>query len=342
MKPTILVTGGNGFLGSSLVRELKSSSQFPEANLKVFDLHDHTDHTSVEYFQGDIRDSGRVDEAVKGCDIVIHSAAVVDWGTRSPEEVMAINYNGTKRVLSACKKYGVKVMVFTSTLDAVYTGEPLVDVDESTPYPEKPHNAYCKSKSMAEQLVMDANNGSLKTAVIRPADVWGEGDPYHIGSLIDMAKSGFYVRLGNGKSRCQHVYVGNVANAHLQLARTLLDGNTQAEGSVYFITDPGSHNFFTFFDRIVVDSGYRIWPKNLWIPYGIAHLMASVSEGVAYLWRPIKHYHPKFSRFAVDYTCTDFTFTSEKAQREFAYIPKYGLEESIIRTVEYYRSERSD
>ena len=115
MKPTILVTGGNGFLGSSLVRELKSSSQFPEANLRVFDLHDHTDHTSVEYFQGDIRDSSRVDEAVKGCDIVIHSAAVVDWGTRSPEEVMAINYNGTKRVISACKKYGVKVMVFTST-----------------------------------------------------------------------------------------------------------------------------------------------------------------------------------------------------------------------------------
>jgi nucleoside-diphosphate-sugar epimerase len=157
-----------------------------------------------------------------------------------------------------------------------------------------------------------------------------------------MAKSGFYVRLGNGTSRCQHVYVGNVASAHLQLAKSLLDGNPAAEGGVYFITDPGSHNFFTFFDRIVVDSGYRIWPKNLWIPYGIAHLMASVSEGIAYLWRPIKHYHPKFSRFAVDYTCTDFTFTSQKAQREFAYIPKYGLEESIIRTVEFYRASRTE
>jgi nucleoside-diphosphate-sugar epimerase len=289
--------------------------------------------------QGDVRITDDVERAVHGMDIVIHSAAVVDWGTRLPEEVMAVNYSGTKRIIAACKKFGIRAIVFTSTLDAVYTGKPLVDVDESLPYPEKPHNAYCKSKSMAEQLVIEANNSTLKTAIIRPADVWGEGDPYHIGSLVDMAKSGFYVRLGNGTARCQHVYVGNVASAHLQLASSLLMPQPESDGKVYFITDPGSHNFFSFFDRIIEEAGYKLKPKNFWLPYGLAHFLASISEGVAYLLRPVKHYHPKFSRFAVDYTCTDFTFTSDRAIQDFDYEQKYELEEAIDRTVQHLKSQ---
>ncbi len=227
-------------------------------------------------------------------------------------------------------------MVSTSTVDAVFTGKPLRDINESVAYPERYSNMYGQSKSEAEQLVLRSNSPNLKTAAIRPADIWGGGDPYHLKAFFNMAESGFYVRLGDGEAKCQHVYVGNCAHAHVLITKALLEGNTKAEGEVYFITDGAAENFFIFFDRIVLACGYKIWPGNLWLPKWLAYGLGAISELVSVLWRPIKYYNPSLSRFAVNYTCTDLTFTSEKANTDFGYKNKYDLEESVKRTVEFY------
>jgi len=213
-------------------------------------------------------------------------------------------------------------------------------VDGGHPYPEKHSTAYCESKFLAEKEVLAANSRDFKTAVLRPADIYGEGDPYHIGSLTDMAKGGFYVRLGNGSTLSQHVYVGNIAHAHLQLSKALLNGNSAPAGNCYFITDGPGSNFFTFFDSIVEASGYRIRPKNIWLPRGLAYTIGSLSEMIAILVRPLKYYNPKFSRFAVKYTCTDYTFTSNKAKRDFGFEPFYSGEEAFNRTVKYWANKR--
>ena len=186
-------------------------------------------------------------------------------------------------------------------------------------------------------LVRESNGTSLKTCSLRPSDIYGENDPYHIGSLLNMAKGGFYIRLGNGKSKSQHTYVGNIAYAHILAAKALMDGNTVVCGNAYLITDGPGTNFFHFFDRIVEGSGYKIWPKNLWLPRPLAMFIGAVSEGIAILVRPVKKYQPKMSRFAVIYTCTDFTFNSEKARKDFGFIPKYIEEEAFKRTVDFYR-----
>jgi sterol-4alpha-carboxylate 3-dehydrogenase (decarboxylating) len=188
--------------------------------------------------------------------------------------------------------------------------------------------------------VKNANGGNLKTCILRPADIYGEGDPYHIGSLIDMAKNGFYVRLGNGKSICQHVYVHNIAHAHILAARALVDNNKLVEGNIYFITDGPGKNFFKFYDQVVLGAGYRIWPKNLWLPRWLSYFIASIFEFFARLIRPIVKINPKFSRFAVLYTCSDFTFSTDKARRDFNYIRKFSEEEAIARTIEYYKKLR--
>jgi nucleoside-diphosphate-sugar epimerase len=62
-----------------------------------------------------------------------------------------------------------------------------------------------------------------------------------------------------------------------------------------------------------------------------------LSEFIAFILRPIKHYNPKFSRFAVVYTCTDFTFSSDRAKKDFGFEPKYSVEEAIERTAEHYK-----
>jgi nucleoside-diphosphate-sugar epimerase len=152
-----------------------------------------------------------------------------------------------------------------------------------------------------------------------------------------MAKGGFYVRLGNGKSVCQHVYVGNMAHALLLASAALLEGNNKVDGQAYFITDGPPSNFFSFFDRFVEGAGYRIWPKNLWLPRWFAYGLGSISEFIAVLLRPVKKYSPKMSRFAVTYTCTSYTFTADKAKKDFGFIPKYSSEEAFEKTIAYFR-----
>ena len=222
-------------------------------------------------------------------------------------------------------------------MNRVISGKHLVNIDESQGYPEKHPNMYCKSKFLAEKLVMEENSEELMTCVLRPSDIYGENDPYHIQPLINMAKNGFYIRIGDGTAKSQHVYVRNIAWAHILAAKALTQNNQTICGNAYFITDAPGSNFFKFFDQIVIQAGYKIWPKNLWLPRWLAYIMGSVSEFIAIVMRPIKYYNPKLSRFAVMYTCTEFTFNSEKAKQDFGFMPKYTINEAIKNTVGYFK-----
>jgi nucleoside-diphosphate-sugar epimerase len=339
--PRILVTGGSGFLGKAIVSEfLHQASPLGPELLRIFDVSPYTGPADprIEYIRGDVRDAKLLSEACHGIDIVIHSAAIVDWGTKPEEEIYAVNTGGTENTIKACLEQKVGILVYTSSLDAIFGGKPLTDIDETIPYPPSHPTSYCRSKHRSELLVTEAGNKGIKTCILRPADIWGELDPYHIGSLIAMAKGGFYVRLGDGTTKSQHVYVGNMAWAHLLAARALWEGNENVAGSIYFITDSPPSNFFKFFDPIVEGAGYRIWPGNFWIPRHIAYAMGFLSEMTAKMVSPFKKYTPKLSRFAVTYTCGDFTFNTDKAQREFGFIPKYSPEEAFRRTMSAYKN----
>jgi nucleoside-diphosphate-sugar epimerase len=339
----ILLTGGSGFIGKAIVAELidPGSPLKPEL-IRIFDLDEYHGPMDprMELVRGDVRNYHQVSEVCRNIDLVIHSAAIVDWGIKPEEEIFSVNVEGTNNIIKACKEQKVKFLVFTSSLDAVFSGKPLVDIDESILYPEKHSTSYCTSKYLAEKLVLSGSGDDLKACIIRPSDVYGEGDPYHIGSLLEMAKNGFYIRLGNGKSRCQHVYLGNIAYAHILAAHALLANNNAIAGNAYFITDGPGSNFFSFYDRIIEEAGYRIWPKNLWLPKGFAMILGVLSETLAILLRPIKKVTPKMSRFAVTYTCTDFTFNSEKARKDFGFVPKYSTEEAFEKTVQDYKEEK--
>ena len=158
-----------------------------------------------------------------------------------------------------------------------------------------------------------------------------------MNALIGMAKTGFYTKIGNGKSKAQHVFVGNMAHAHVVALKEMMNGNTRLLGEAYLITDAPGHNFFTFFDKIVLKAGYRIWPRNFWIPYGVAYTLGAITEFIALLARPFVKFNPGLSRFAVNYTCTDFTFNSKRAEEHFGFKPKYTEEEAIEITAKYYR-----
>ncbi|MDX2430020.1 MAG: hypothetical protein QNK35_03740, partial [Bacteroides sp.] len=91
-------------------------------------------------------------------------------------------------------------------------------------------------------------------------------------------------------------------------------------------------------DSIVEGIGYKIRPKNLWLPRWFAYSLGCISESIAFILRPIRKYSPKMSRFAVVYTCTDYTFSSDKARKDFNFVPKYSSTVAFDRTVDYFKN----
>ncbi len=341
--PKILITGGAGFLGTRIVQELLCDETILETeNIVVLDCQDFIgiQDPRIEFIKGDIRNYSLLEKSCQDIDIIIHCAAIIDWGTRTREEVLSVNLGGTKNVIKACKQFGIQSLVFTSSLDAVFSGKSLIDINEQQAYPDTYHTVYCESKVLGELEVLNASSSNLNTCILRPSDIYGEADPYHMDALIEMANQGFYVRLGDGSSKCQHVYVGNMAHAHVLAAKALWEKNKKVYQQIYLITDGQGENFFKFFDQIVIGAGYKVFPKNLWIPYWLAYCMGAISEFFALIWRPIKHYNPKFSRFAVVYTCQNFTFSSKKAITELHFKPKYNRKQAMKNTIQYYSKQK--
>lgn len=335
----VLVTGGAGFLGHALVAELLRSDDpvLGPVEVRSFDVRAAPPRDGVQAIVGDVRDPVALRAAFQGVDVVIHAASMVDWGLVDDATLRTVNVDGTRNVIEACRAAGVPALVHTSSLDAIDDGKPVIDGDESLPYPPSFPNVYSETKATSEQLVLAANDGTLRTTVVRPCGLYGERDPYHLGQVLRMAASMPLVRIGDGRARAQHVYVGNTAHGHLIAARSLL-GDGVAAGRVYFVTDHPAENFFDFLEPVVTGVGYRVRPWSLAIPHRIAWSLGALTEAIAWGIRPIHTWRPGLSRYAVDWVCKDCTFTSARIRDELGYTPRYAHDEAMARTIAWFRA----
>ncbi len=126
-----LVTGGGGFLGGAIATRLRARGD----EVRSFSRGKYADLESlgVEHIQGDLADSEAVSEAVRGSDVVFHVGAKAGvWGPYA--DYFATNVTGTENVITACRREGVRTLVYTSTPSVVFGAEDLEGVDESVPY----------------------------------------------------------------------------------------------------------------------------------------------------------------------------------------------------------------
>lgn len=353
----VTVTGGAGFLGRAVVRALLGEdrpSPFGVREVRVFDLEPGPaeEHQGVRVvpIEGSVCDAAALRRACQGADAVLHLAALVDWGVRPAEEVCAVNLGGTENTLAACLAEGVPALVHLSSEDAVHDGGPISDGDESLPYPTRFPNAYCQSKADGERLVRGAQGRRLArpgpegqtrlaTAVIRPTSIWGPGDPYHLESIIAMARRMPLTRMGNGRARMQGIYVDNAAHLVLITAQALLGSREGVGGEVFYTTDFPARNFFDFFEPVLTALGLRLLPWRLAVPEPVAYGLGVVNEALAATLRPIVRLTPRLSRYGVRFICQDHTYLTDKAARLLGYAPVVTEPEAFARTIAYYRGQ---
>jgi len=314
-------------LGYEIVRQLLDRGK----EVRVLDLEPLADGRP-QSMVGDIRDPRAVEQACKGMDVVIQTAAAV-WNGRSPRSLYdKVNVAGNRLVIDTCLRLGVPRLVYTSSMDVVVDGrKPIVDGDESLPYPARmPRDAYSRSKIVTEQMVLAANGPRLGTCVLRPVGMYGPRDKYHLGNIIGMARKGVSLRLGDGSARFSHAYSENVAHAHV-LAAERLEPGSPVSGQCYFICDHyPAENLFDFMEPFLRALDLPVPRRS--IPYRLAYALAAVAEVAA----P----HSNFNRFAVIQTCVDHTFVDAKAARELGYRPIVSRDEAFRRSVRWLRDPR--
>lgn len=177
----ILVTGADGFIGSHLTEELVLRGY----NVRAFvfynsfnswgwlDYADEKIKKNIEIFSGDIRDPHGVKTAMKGCDAVLHLAALIaiPYSYHSPNVYVDTNVKGTLNILQAAREGGVKKIIHTSTSE-VYGTAKTVPIKED--HPLQPQSPYSASKIAADQIALSFYYSfDTPVTILRPFNTYG-------------------------------------------------------------------------------------------------------------------------------------------------------------------------
>lgn len=318
-----LVTGGGGFLGGVIVRQLLARGD--EVRSLARGAYPALESMGVEVLRGDLSDPQSVARAVAGCDVVFHVAAKAGvWGSRASFE--QANIEGTRNVIAACRAHGVSKLVYTSTPSVVSAGGDVEGVDETAPYPEHFQAEYPRTKAIAEKLVLEANGPELSTVALRPHLIWGPGDTQFIPRLVARAKAGRLRLVGDGRSLVDVIYVDNAAEAHL-LAADRLAPDSPIAGRAYFLSQGEPVAVADMINGLLGAAGLP--PVTKRIPPGVAHALGAMLE---FFYGALKiQAEPPMTRFLAKQLSTAHWFDISAARRDLGYQPRVSTEEGLRR-----------
>ncbi|MDG1668700.1 MAG: NAD-dependent epimerase/dehydratase family protein [Opitutae bacterium] len=321
----ILVTGGGGFVGGYIVERLlargyavRSIGRSPQPELVA---------KGVEVVCGDLTDATAVSAACEGVNTVFHVAARAGvWG--SWESFYRPNVIGTRNVLSACRKWQVKRLVYTSTPSVVFNGDSIRGGDESLPYGKNWLCHYAETKALAEQEALAANSEKLQVVALRPHLIFGPGDPHLLPRVVESVKVGRLRIVGDGSAKVDVSYVGNVADAHLDAFDALERG--KGAGQAYFISQGEPVDLWPWLNSILEGLGQP--PLTQKIPLPLAYGIGALCEGA---WKVLRRRtDPPITRFVAVELAKDHYFDINKAQHELGYRPRVSMNEALKLTIQ--------
>lgn len=322
----ILVTGGTGFTGKALVRRLLDQGHQVVAldykeGLKTQELRDW----GAEVILGSVTDREVVRRAMQGVELVHHVAAAFREMNVPDTYYYDVNVNGTRNVLEAAVAEGVRKVIYCSTC-GVHGNIDHPPGGEDAPI--QPADYYQRTKFEAEPVVRQFFERGLKTVILRPAAIYGPGDPERFFLIFKRVAKGTFPMFGNGKTLYHPLYIDNLIDAFL-----LAMGEGKGEGEAYLIADEEYLGIEDLVRRVgkalhvdVKVPHYPVWPV-----VAAGHVCEKVC-------RPFGITPPLFPR-RVDWYRQNRAFKIDKAKRDLGYRPQVGIDEGLRRTAEWYKRE---
>ncbi|BBX95389.1 3-beta-hydroxysteroid dehydrogenase [Mycobacterium lacus] len=333
----VLVTGGSGFVGANLVTTLLDRGH----QVRSFDRAPSPlpQHPKLEVLQGDITDAAVCAAAVDGIDTIFHTAAIIELmgGASVTDEYRqrsyAVNVEGTKNLVRAGQKAGVKRFVYTASNSVVMGGQPISGGDETLPYTKRFNDLYTETKVVAEKFALSQNGvDGMLTCSIRPSGIWGRGDQTMFRKLFESVVAGHVKVLVGGKNaKLDNSYVHNLIHGFILAAEHLVPGGT-APGQAYFINDAEPINMFEFARPVLTACGER-WPR--------MRVSGRLVRDAMLVWQRL-HFRfglpkPMLEPNAVERLYLDNYFSIAKAERELGYRPLYTTEQAMAECLPYYK-----
>ena len=315
-----LVTGGTGFLGANLAEGLLKRGGRVRILRRSTSPLDAVRGLDVEHAIGDVLESDSLLAAMDGVDVVFHVAAVSIYWRSKPDLIYRVNVDGTRRVLEAARRAGVKRVVLTSSAAAVgvVRGRPS---NEDDAYHENiARFPYGRSKWLAEEIAREAARNGQEVVIVNPTVVVGQRDiNWNAGSIIkEIARR----RLpGAPPGGVNYVAVEDVVAGHIAAA------DKGRPGERYLL---GGENLT---HRQLIDIVARVvgvrpprWDMPGWI-FPLLALAANVASRIG-VQSPIDATQLLLSR--------EFLwFDNSKARRELD-LPQTPVEQAVRRAYEWY------
>jgi len=316
----VFITGASGFIGRALHERYTADGH----DVRGMDL---VADPARDVVAGDVALAGPWQEHAAGCDLVIHTAAVVSLRTERPHEVWRANVVGTANAVAAAERGGAGRLLHFSSV-TVFGFEFPDGVDER--HPVRPTGVpYPDTKIASEQVVLQAHlEDRVPVTVLRPADVYGPRSRAWALLPTQLIAARRFVLPGGGRGIFSPVYVDNLVDGVV-----LAGAAPQAAGQVLTLSDGvgiANRDFFAPYAELV---GRRLRT----LPTPLALAAAAVAQRAARVQAPgaDNDINPQ----ALRYMLRRGTYSNAKARRVLGWEPRISVEEGLTRTVDWLASQ---
>ena len=319
----VFVTGGTGFIGGEVVRQLRARGEevvclvrSPEKASKLRDL-------NCELTAGDLSDEAAIREGMTGCDAVIHAAAMYEVGIPAKQRpaMREANVAGTERVMKAALAEKIGRIVYVSTV-GIFGNTHKQVVDESYENPETDFTSYYEeTKLEAHKLVQRMiDEQGLPAIIVQPGGVYGPGDTSQVADLLEQFFAGKMPLMPFPEMGMCMTHVEDIAGG------ILLALDKGALGETYVISGPVT-TIREAIETVARVSGRKA-PKRA-LPTGLMKVMVPIGPLVG----KVMGQPPNLREIISSADGVTFWAKYDKAQRELGYSPR-GLEEGLRQTLE--------
>ena len=316
----VLITGGAGFLGINLIRHLMARG-YGISSLDVEEF-DYPERDGIETVKGDIRDKALVDRAMEDVDLVVHTAAALPL--YSPEDIYTTDVEGTRNVLEAARRHGVKRVVHVSST-AVYgipDHHPLYETDKLEGV-----GPYGQAKIQAEMICLEYRARGMVVPIIRPKSFVGPERLGVFALLYDWAFTGHdFPMVGSGNNCYQLLDVEDLCEA-IYLTLTL------PETQVNDTFNIGAREFTTMKEDYQAVLDYAGHGKKV-----VGFPAAPAIWGLRVLDR--LGLSPLY-KWVYETASKDSFVSIEKAERELGFEPRYSNKDALLRNFRWYIENRA-